>query len=87
MAQGEIRPDHPRLHMADGLLNSGTLLGKSKVEIVTLLGAPTSTNYFKDADLVYWLGPERGFISIDSEWLTLRLDQKGNVREVRIVTD
>jgi hypothetical protein len=37
--------------------------------------------------MVYWLGPERGFIRIDSEWLVLRLDQSDIVREVRIVRD
>ncbi len=37
--------------------------------------------------MVYWLGPERGLIRIDSEWLVLRLDEGGVVREFRIVRD
>ena len=37
--------------------------------------------------MVYWLGPERGFMSIDSEWLTLNFDQAGKVRDVDIVRD
>lgn len=76
-----------RLRMADGLLRSKGLLGKSRAEIAALLGPPTSTDRFTDADLIYLLGPERGFIAIDSEWLTLRLDGAGNVRDARIVTD
>ena len=52
-----------------------------------MLGEPPHTGYFKDWDLVYWLGRERGFISIDSEWLVVRLDPKGWVREYRIVRD
>jgi hypothetical protein len=35
---------------------------------------------------VYWLGPERGFISIDSEWLGIKF--KDNVViEVEILRD
>ena len=85
--EGETNLDEPRLRMVDDLLESEALLGKSRVEIEALLGAPTSTDKFKDSGLVYWLGPERGFISIDSEWLTVDFDQTGNVRDARIVTD
>ena len=77
----------PRLRMADGLLGSGVLLGKSRTEIETMLGPPASTDYFPDAGMVYWLGPERGYISIDSEWLRLDFDTAGRVRDVRIVRD
>jgi hypothetical protein len=73
--------------MADGLLRSEVLLGKSRSEIEAMFGPPTSTDKFRDSGLVYWLGPERGFISIDSEWLTLNFDQAGKVRDARIVTD
>jgi hypothetical protein len=31
--------------------------------------------------------PERGFISIDSEWLVVRFDTAGKVSEYRIVRD
>ena len=61
--------------------------GRSRGEIVALLGEPTTTDYFKDYDLVYWLGPERGLISIDSEWLVIRLDSLGRVSDFRLVTD
>lgn len=36
--------------------------------------------------LVLWLGPERG-ISIDSEWLALKLDEDSRVIEARILND
>jgi hypothetical protein len=55
--------------------------------VVALLGEPRRTRYFRQYDLVYWLGPERGMISIDSEWLVLRLDKRGRVTEERLVTD
>jgi hypothetical protein len=52
-----------------------------------MLGEPPPTSYFRQWDMVYWLGMERGFVSIDSEWLVIRLDQDGRVAESRIVTD
>ncbi len=52
-----------------------------------MLGEPPSTGYFSDWDLVYRLGMERGFISIDSEWLVTRLGPDGRVVQARIVTD
>jgi hypothetical protein len=33
---------------------------------------PPPSEYFREYDYVYWLGPERGFVSIDSEWLVVR---------------
>jgi len=85
--RSETITDSQRLRMADGLLKSKILLGKSKAEIEAMLGPPTTTEKFGDSDLVYWLGPERGFISIDSEWLALYFDQAGSVRDARIVRD
>jgi len=76
-----------RLEMADRLIARGTLNGRTRSEVVDLLGEPPPTEYFAEWNLVYWLGPERGFISIDSEWLVLRLGKAGRVVEVRIVRD
>jgi hypothetical protein len=76
-----------RLAMADQLIAHGTLLGKTRAEVVRLLGEPPPTGYFANWDLVYWLGPERGYISIDSEWLVLRLSGDGRVVDNRIVRD
>jgi hypothetical protein len=77
-----------RLRMADGLIARQTLLGKTRTEVVDLLGEPPSTGYFSSWDMVYWLGTERaGYMSIDSEWLVLRLDDEGRVTENRILND
>jgi len=73
--------------LVDDLLRSHELRGLSRTDIVALIGEPQKTDYFRDYDLVYWLGPERGFISIDSEWLVMRLDSLGRVSEYRLVTD
>jgi hypothetical protein len=73
--------------MVDDLIASHQLKGRTRAEIVALLDEPRRTVYFQDYDLVYWLGPERAWISIDSEWLVFRLDPTGRVAEYRLVTD
>ncbi len=73
--------------MADGLVASGALVGKTRDDIANMLGPPTSTDKFRHYDLVYWLGPERGFFAIDSEWLVVSFGTTGTVREARIVRD
>jgi hypothetical protein len=73
--------------MADGLVWFGTLDGKSRAFVSELLGAPTPTDKWRSWDLVYWLGAERSFLSIDSEWLVIRFNDQGVVVEIRIVRD
>lgn len=75
-----------RQSMADGLVARRSLIGRTREEVVEMLGEPPETGYFKRYDLVYWLGDERGFISIDSEWLMIRIVD-GHVLEAEIVTD
>ena len=76
-----------RLRMVDSLLRKYDLSGNTKAEILALLGEADNTGYFRNYDLVYRLGAERGFISIDSEWLVFRLDTNNTVKEYRIVRD
>lgn len=75
-----------RLRMVDDLLKKHELVSMSKNQIDELLGVPKPTGYFSDYDYVYWLGPERGFISIDSEWLGIKF-QNNIVIEARILRD
>jgi hypothetical protein len=84
--EAQIRQE-VRLGMADRLVAQGTLWEKVRAEVVEMLGEPPPTGYFSEWDLVYWLGPERGFIRIDSEWLVIRLGPDGRVTEYRIVRD
>lgn len=83
----QARRRNVRLKMADHIVATKMLSGKTRAEVVALLGEPPPTEYFKSWDLVYWLGPERGFISIDSEWLVVKLDAQGKVSDYRIVRD
>jgi hypothetical protein len=80
-------PASVRLRMADDLVGNQKLVGLTRQEVVARLGEPPKTNYFKEFDLVYYLGPERGFISIDSEWLVLKLSPDGRVERAAIVRD
>ncbi|MEP6265634.1 MAG: hypothetical protein ABJ057_12820 [Erythrobacter sp.] len=85
--QAEADNDNPRVAMVDSLIASGVLDRKTRSEVLDLLGPATDTNYFSDWDTVYWLGRERGFIRIDSEWLVLRFDEEGKISEYKLVRD
>ncbi len=76
-----------RLQMIHALLTQHPLTGMSREQVSDLLGEPESTDYFSDYDLVYWLGLERGFIRIDSEWLVIKLDDEQRVSTYQIRSD
>ncbi|WP_017299363.1 hypothetical protein [Nodosilinea nodulosa] len=80
-------PQYVRLCMVDKLLAKYLLLGRSRAGVLELLGAPEPEKSFPDYDLVYLLGPERKFISIDSEWLVIKLDAAGYVSDAKLMTD
>jgi hypothetical protein len=78
---------HKRQRMADWLVYSGKLTGLTKPQVYAMLGEPPSTDKFPEWDVVYVLGPERGFISIDYEWLALRLGADGKVSDATVISD
>jgi hypothetical protein len=83
----QVCSDNPvRLRMVDDLLRSHHLVGMSRAEIDDLLGPSTQTGHFGNYDYVYWLGPERSFFSVDSEWLVIKL-QDGTVVDAKIARD
>jgi hypothetical protein len=73
--------------LVDDLLRKHPLRGRSRSEVIALLGQPRRTDYFREYDLVYWLGPERSPISIDSEWLVVRFNSTGRVSQYGLITD
>lgn len=76
-----------RVDMVDDLLEKHDLVGMSREKVISLLGADTDTEYFKTEDnMVYYMGNERGLISIDSEWLVLEF-QENQVSQVNIRRD
>lgn len=78
--------DPIKLRMVDDLLSRYRLIGMNTEEIAELIGVPPKTDYFKDYDYVYWLGPERNAFGIDSEWLGLKF-QNGKVINADILKD
>lgn len=84
---GERQPEREREEMADDLVARGTILGKTRTEVVGLLGEPPPTNFFQSFDLVYRLGMERGFVSVDSEWLVVKFGPDGRAMVCKIVRD
>lgn len=72
-----------RLRMVDDLLRKGLLIGRSREAVKSLLGEATRET--KDS-LFYWLGPERGFLSIDSELLVVTFENN-SVKNARISRD
>lgn len=73
-----------KLKMVDSLLESKILDGLNRKEVIKLLGPPTSDTspeHKKQDEIYYYLGPERGFIRIDSEWLSISFDENGKVKK------
>ena len=59
-----------RLRMVDSLMDRRLLDGRTRAQVVELLGPADDTSKWRDWDSVYHLGPERkALIRIDSEWL------------------
>jgi hypothetical protein len=74
-----------RLSMVDDLLRSHDLRGLTRDQVTALLGPPDDETPFRDRDLVWRLGPERGLVRIESEWLALRLGPEGKVLDVEVL--
>ncbi|WP_088041822.1 hypothetical protein [Bacillus sp. EAC] len=69
-----------RVNIVDDLLSEYNLVGKSKAEVIKLLGAPTEQASSKTVNtIIYYLGPEKGFPGIDIELLVIELDDNGEV--------
>jgi hypothetical protein len=82
----EASPEGIRIRMVDDLLRKHPLVGMPRAEIDQLLGVPRETDYFADYEYVYWLGPERGLIPIDSGWLGIKFSNDV-VSEAQLLRD
>ena len=76
-----------RYRVAERLVTSGRLSGMTRLEVIALLGEPSGTEKFKDHGVVYVLGPEYGFVSVDHHWLLVDFDLAGKVSNVVVVSD
>jgi hypothetical protein len=80
-----------RQRMVDDLLAQHLRPGMDEAAVLALIGPPDEDPYFRRQDdpdaWVYWLGLERGFISIDSEWLFVSLDADRVLRRAYLARD
>jgi hypothetical protein len=72
--------------MVDDLLERYDLRGKTRDEVVALIGDAPRSDLFPEYDMVYWLGPQRGLIGTDSEFLVLKLGTDRRVTAVELLT-
>ena len=72
--------------MVDDLLDRHELRGMTREQVIGLIGAPDSVRDLTDFDMVYWLGPQRGLIGTDSEYLVMKLDKSKHVTSVELIT-
>jgi hypothetical protein len=80
----------PRLCMVDDLMDSHKLDGMTNNAVIDSLGLPHSKDFpfgARQCDIHYLLGPERGLMRIDSEWLFIALDSNGKVDRYWIYRD
>lgn len=77
-----------RYRIAERFARSGQLQAMTREEIVALLGKPvTDVTRLGHHGLIYVLGPERGPLGIDYEWLLIDFDVTGKVSKVEVTTD
>jgi hypothetical protein len=57
---GQSRTNAVRIRMVDDLMRRHSFRGMTRDQVTAIVGEPDKTEYFKEWDLVYWLGPERG---------------------------
>ncbi|MDD2498466.1 MAG: hypothetical protein PHT78_03865 [Desulfitobacteriaceae bacterium] len=83
-----IEDPKKRVNLVDDLLAKYDLVGMTEEEILALLGEDSGDNayYQDDNNFVYYLGDERGLISIDSEWLIVKFFH-GIANEITVTTD
>lgn len=83
-----IAEPEKRVWMVDDLLTEYDLVGMDAASLESILGKETKTAYFNAPNRsVYYLGNERGFISIDSEWLVIDFDEKHTVTNIEVMRD
>jgi hypothetical protein len=78
---------YPRNQMVADLRQRVLVPGLSRAEVLALLGPATDTEYFAEHGLVYWLGPETGAVSVDSQWLLIDFDVEGRLQSTEVRSD
>lgn len=77
--------DNARQPMADRMVARQTLIGKTRDEVIQMLGEPESPVVFDTRQMYYRLGYERwGFLEPDFEYLHLQFGPDGRVCDALI---
>ena len=76
-----------RADMLGDFLKRYPLEGRTRSEVVELLGEPTRTDKWEGAEMIYVLGNDGSYMAIDHEWLLIDLDQRQRVLSFRRVRD
>ena len=76
-----------RADMLDDLLTRHPLKGKTRSEVVELLGQPTPTDKWDGTEMIYVLGNDGSYMPIDNEWLLIDLDQGERVVSFKTARD
>lgn len=84
---GQPSADAPRIKMCRDLIKRRILIGKTREEIMFLLGAPDNFPFKEPWQFNYWLGPQRGLMKMDSAWLGIRFGDDGRATEARMLQD
>jgi hypothetical protein len=71
--------------MVDDLLERNELRGMTRTAVIGLIGEPDDVRDVPGYDLIYWLGPQRGLIGTDSEYLVMKLDKSNRVISVELI--
>lgn len=76
-----------RADMLRDFLKRHPLKGKTRREVVSLLGEPDRTDKWRSAEMIYVLGNDGSFLPIDHEWLLIDLDGRQRVVSYRRAPD
>jgi hypothetical protein len=84
-SENDMKYPAPRLRMFSDPPSRDVLRGKTRDEIIAMLGEPDTRGRLRESDMTYQLSwQHRG---IDSYWLLIRLDESGVVTEASLTTD
>src|SRR5262245_16608637 len=83
-----------RKRMLPSLLRTHPLIGSSPEQVKALLGPPMereeyiyygiTLDYLAPDEMVYWIGPQEGFMAFDSIWLVLSPGKNGAIEQYSV---
>ncbi|PSJ40972.1 hypothetical protein [Allosphingosinicella deserti] len=76
-----------RAEMLPDFLTRYPLNGRTRTEIIALLGEPTPTDKWVGTEMTYVLGNDGSYMAIDHEWLLIELDQRQKAVSFETVRD